>query len=336
MDIRDVARLSGYSLGTVSRVLNDNPGVSDRARERVLQVVRDVGYEPNTNARHLKMRGRSSSYAIIVKGMQNMLFTDIIEKAEGLFAQADEEVRVHFVDEDADEAARAAHLDKVRHPKGFLFLGGTPRHFIEGLSEISVPCVLLTNTASDWGLDTLSSFTTDDAAAAESVIDYLWEAGHRRIGVIGGNWVSEVSARRLEGVERAFRARGVTFDRKRSYEPCRFSMDEGYQATMRLLARSGDLTAIFALGDVIALGALRAISDQGYRVPADISLVGFDGLDVSQYCVPRLSTVRQDTGLLARRGVEALMAAVEGRGTPAHEFVPFRLLRRESVLALRT
>lgn len=335
MDIRDIARLSGYSLGTVSRVLNDYPGVSDRARERVLAVVREVGYEPNTNARHLKMRGRSSSYAIVVKGMQNMLFTDIIEKSEGLFAQADEEVRVHFVDEDSDEVARAAHLDKVRHPKGFLFLGGDPRHFAAGLAEISVPCVLLTNTAADWGLESLSSFSTDDYAASESVIDYLWEAGHRRIGVIGGNLGSEVAARRLAGVERAFQSRGVAFERARSYEPCRFSMDEGYQATMRLLARAGDLTAIFALGDVIALGALRAISDQGYRVPADISLVGFDGLDVSQYCVPRLSTVRQDTGLLARRGVEALMAAVEGDGAPTHESVPFRLLRRESVLALR-
>ena len=140
--------------------------------------------------------------------------------------------------------------------------------------------------------------------------------------MIGGNLGSEVAARRLAGVERAFQSRGVTFERARSYEPCRFSMDEGYQATMRLLVRAGDLTAIFALGDVIALGALRAISDQGYRVPADISLVGFDGLDVSQYCVPRLSTVRQDTGLLARRGVEALMAVVEGGGAPTHESVP--------------
>ena len=335
MDIRDIARLSGYSLGTVSRVLNDHPGVSSRARERVLEVVREVGYEPNTNARHLKMRGRAS-FAIMAKGMQNLLFNDIIEKAEGLFAEADEEVRVHFVDEDADEVARAAHLDKIRHPKGFLFLGGDPSNFRGSFAQIGVPCVLLTNTAEDWGLRGLSSFSTDDEEAAAGVIDYLWECGHRRIGVLGGNRrVSEVSEHRLAGVARAFESHGACFDAEHCYEPCRFSMRDGYEAAMRLLERADDLTAVFAFGDVIALGALRAVTDRGFRVPVDISLVGFDGVDVSQYSVPRLTTVRQDTGLLARRGVETLLAAARGEGAGAvHESVPFRLLRRESVLSL--
>ena len=270
MDIRDIARLSGYSLGTVSRVLNDHPGVSDRARERVLEVVREVGYEPNTNARHLKTRNRAS-FAIMVKGMQNLLFNDIIEKAEGLFAEADEEARVHFVDEDADEVARAVHLDRIRHPKGFLFLGGDPSNFKEGFGQIGAPCVLLTNTAEDWGLKGLSSFSTDDEEAAASVIDYLWECGHRRIGVLGGNRkVSEVSEHRLAGVARAFSAHGASFDAERCYEPCRFSMRAGYEAAMRLLERADDLTAIFAFGDVIALGALRAVTDRGFRVPLDI------------------------------------------------------------------
>ena len=336
MDIRDIARLSGYSVGTVSRVLNDHPGVSDRARERVLSVVKEVGYEPNTNARHLKTRSRAS-FAIMVKGMQNLLFNDIIEKAEGLFAEADEEARVHFVDEDADEVARAAHLDRIRHPKGFLFLGGDPNNFKESFAQIEAPCVLLTNTAEDWGLKGLSSFSTDDVEAASSVIDYLWECGHRRIGVLGGNRESsEVSTHRLDGVALAFERHGARFDADRCYEPCRFSMRDGYEAAMRLLERADDLTAIFAFGDVIALGALRAISDRGFRVPADISVVGFDGVDVSQYSVPRLTTVRQDAGLLARKGVEALISAARGDGRPTrHESVPFRLLRRESVLSLR-
>ncbi|HIZ45428.1 MAG TPA: LacI family transcriptional regulator [Candidatus Olsenella pullistercoris] len=336
MDIRDIARLAGYSVGTVSRVLNDHPGVSDRARERVLEVVREMGYEPNANARHLKMRGRAS-FAIMVKGMQNMLFNDIIEKAEGLFAAADEEARIHFVDEDADEVARAIHLDRIRHPKGFLFLGGDPNNFRAGFEQISVPCVLLTNTAEEWGLRGLSSFSTNDAEAAGCVIDYLWECGHRRIGIIGGDReVSEVSSHRLDGVVCAFERHGATFDAERCYEPCRFSMGDGYHAAMRLLERADDLTAVFAFGDVIALGVQRAISDRGFRVPADISLVGFDGVDVSQYSVPRLTTVRQDAGLLARKGVEALLAAVrDGGAEGVHESVPFRLLRRESVLSLR-
>ena len=129
------------------------------------------------------------------------------------------------------------------------------------------------------------------------------------------------------------RPRMSIHDRAAQFSP--FAALAGYEAAMRLLGRADDLTAIFAFGDVIALGALRAATDRGLRIPLDISLVGFDCVDVSQYSVPRLTTVRQDAGLLARRGVEALIAAARGdKAGAVHESVPFRLLRRESVLSL--
>lgn len=267
MDIRDIARLSGYSLGTVSRVLNGHPNVSDKARMRVLKVVEEVGYEPNSNARFLKMQGRTA-IAVFVKGARNLLFADILERIQALLSEADEQADVVYLDEDENEVLYAIHYQQVRHPKGMLFLGGDPAFFKTSFSRVSVPGVLVTNTAAGLAFKNLSSVSTNDVEAAREVVEYLFSRGHRRIGIVGGNRaLSQVSGRRLHGAEEALRAHGIELDYERDYEPCHFSMEEGYDAMVRLIMRSPDLTAVFALGDAIALGAMRAVFDWGCPSP---------------------------------------------------------------------
>ena len=163
--IKDIARLSGYSLGTVSRVLNGHPDVSAAARERVMAVVQEQGFEPNANARHLKMRAQSA-VAVLVKGSRNLLFADILERIQSLLQDSGEEVYVAYLDEDADEVQYAVQLEKLRRPKGFLFLGGDLECFRRGFAQVTAPSVLLTNDAQSLGFKNLSSFSTDDAAAA--------------------------------------------------------------------------------------------------------------------------------------------------------------------------
>lgn len=334
MDIRDIARLSGYSLGTVSRVLNGHPNVSDKARMRVLKVVEEVGYEPNSNARFLKMQGRTA-IAVFVKGARNLLFADILERIQALLSEADEQADVVYLDEDENEVLSAIHYQQVRHPKGMLFLGGDPAFFKTSFSRVSVPGVLVTNTAAGLAFKNLSSVSTNDVEAAREVVEYLFSRGHRRIGIVGGNRaLSQVSGRRLHGAEEALRAHGIELDYERDYEPCHFSMEEGYDAMVRLIMRSPDLTAVFALGDAIALGAMRAVFDMGLSIPGDLSLVGFDGVNSSQFSIPRLTTIRQDTRLIATRSVETLLASFAGEAKPVREMVPFQLLKRESARAL--
>lgn len=185
MDIRDIARLSGYSLGTVSRVLNGHPNVSERARERVLSVVEEVGYEPNSNARYLKMQSHLS-IAVFVKGSRNMLFADILERVQALLREAEEQPDVVYLGEDDNEVEAALRYERLRHPKGIVFLGGDPAYFKAAFSHISVPAVLVTNTAAGLGFKNLSSVSTNDVAAARELMEYLYGAGHRRIGIIGG------------------------------------------------------------------------------------------------------------------------------------------------------
>ncbi len=331
MTIKDIARLCGCSVGTVSRVLNHHPDVSDATRQRVMAVVEEQKFQPNTNAKHLKQQA-GTSIAILVKGTQNMLFAGLVEKIQVLLRQEGRDAAVYYLDEDANEVAYAVRLCRERKPPGILFLGGDLEHFQSGFRTIHVPCVLLTNSGAELPYQNLSSLATDDEAAACQVITHLMDKGHRRIGMVGGNWsCSQISYRRLQGCQRAFEERGLPFDPERQGEPSRYSMGESYQAALRLLDRCPDLTAIFAVSDVTAIGVLRALADRGRRVPEDISLVGFDGVAVSEYCLPRLTTVCQDTGQLARRGVELLLQNIRRPQPPVHEYVPFRLVERESV-----
>lgn len=331
MTIKDVAKLSGCSVTTVSRVLNDRPDVSEETRRKVMTVVEQYGFMPNDNAKHLKKQS-VSSIAIIVKGTKNLLFADLVEEIQTLLLDAGQDAAVYYLDEDANEVVYALKLCRERKPRGFLFLGGDLEQFRENFSPITVPCVLLTNSAKELEFDNLSSVTTDDEQAAEQVIELLTHLGHRNIGVLGGNLsCSQISYRRLMGCMRACERLNIPFDSEQQCELCRYSMPDAYEAAKRLLLRRPDLTAIFALSDVMALGAIRAFYDMGKRVPEDISVVGYDGVVSGQYSLPRLTTIRQDTEQLAEQGVDSLLRAFIRGGHPVHKVIPFQLVPGESV-----
>ena len=333
MTIKDIARLSGVGVTTVSRVLNHHPDVSEETRRRVLAVVAEQGFQPNTNARHLKQQ-TSASIAIIVKGTMNMLFAELMERCQQLLQDAGQNAAVYYLDEDANEVVYAVQLCRERKPLGILFLGGDLEFFQAEFGHITVPCVLLTNSARELDFPNLSSLTTDDEEAAYRVVRYLADQGHRDIGLLGGNWsCTQISYRRVLGCQRAFDELSLPFDARRC-EPCRYSFSDAYDTTKRLLGRCPELTALFCVSDVMALGAIRAIHDLGRRVPRDISVVGYDGISMASYSVPRLATVRQDTQRLAERGVDVLLRNIERKNRPVHEVVPFQLIPGESVAKL--
>ncbi|MDE6280713.1 MAG: LacI family transcriptional regulator [Oscillospiraceae bacterium] len=334
MTIKDIARISGVGVATVSRVLNGHPDVSEETRQKVMAIIEERGFQPNANAKHLKQRARSS-IAIIVKGTMNMLFADMVEKLLSLLREAGQDTAVYYLDEDANEVVYALQLCRERRPMGMLFLGGDRELFQSEFRGITIPCVLLTNTAVDLGFDNLSSVTTDDREASRQAVRFLAEKGHRRIGILGGNWSCfQIGYSRYLGCQQACQELELPFDGESQCEPCRYSLEDGYTAARVLLERCPDLTAVFAVSDVIALGAIRALHDLGKRVPEDISVMGYDGVAIGQYSLPRLATVRQDTQQLAERGVEALLRSIQRRSPPVHEMIPFQLIEGESVAQL--
>ena len=150
MTIVDIAKEAGYSVSTVSRVLNGRRDVSEEARDRIMRIVEAYQFVPNNNAKHLKQTV-SQSILILVKGTSNMLFTNIIEVIQETIEGSDYSLRVHYLDEDADEVKEAVRMCREHKPMGILFLGGNIQYFHEEFELVNVPCVLVTDRADKLG-----------------------------------------------------------------------------------------------------------------------------------------------------------------------------------------
>ena len=331
MTIKDIARESGYSVGTVSRALNNSPGVSEKAQKRIMEVVEKHHFRLNSNARHLKKQSKDG-VAIIIKGTQNMLFAAVVEQLQGLIKRNAHACTIYYIDEYENEVEQAIHICRERHPEGILFLGSNLNYFKQRFHEVEVPCVLVTNSGAGLNFDNLSSVTTNDREAAHYVIEHLLSMGHSHIGILGGNMeLSHAAYSRYEGCKIAFEENGIAFDKERQYEAANFSIADGYQAMERLLNKMPEMTAVFAVSDVMAIGAIRAIQDRGLRVPEDISVVGFDGIDIGRYMNPRLTTIRQHRESIALKSVEILLNRLDEEAPAVHEVEPFHLVPGESV-----
>ena len=334
MTIKDLAAKTGYAVATVSRALNNHPNVSPKARETILKAAEESGFQLNTNAKQLKQQ-KATSLLVVVKGTANELFSDLLENIQSLAAQTEYPLLVDYLDEDANEVLRALQLCREKKPLGILFLGGNRENFARDFQKITIPCVLVTNDARDLALPNLSSVCVDDRQAARCAVDALASLGHRRLAVVGGDrLVSDTARLRYQGCMDALEDRSLEFDPEADYAGGRFSYQDGYDAAARLLAQGRKFTALFAQADVMAIGAIRALADQGLRVPQDVSVMGFDGLALGSFLVPQLSTVSQPTRLMARRSMEILIDCIENNRPAVHESVPFTLLSRESTRRL--
>ena len=333
MTIKDLAAQTGYSVGTVSRVLNHQPHVSEAAREAILRAAAESGFQLNANAKQLKQQ-HSKNILVICKGTVNELFNSLLVSIQARIAQTEYPLVVDYIDEVENEVRRALQLCLEKKPRGILFLGGNRRHFLEDFHQINVPCVLVTNSAQGLDFQNLSSVSSDDVLAAEMAVEHLLSLGHRRIGIIGSDREnSDTTAHRFEGCRKAFEKWNLPFPEEQ-YAAVRFSYEDGYQAAKALLEKNPSLTAIFAMSDVMAFGAIRAIMDLGLRIPEDVSLIGFDGLAMGSYTVPRLTTVSQCAQALVDRSLALLAHYVAEDAQAIHETVPVTLLVKESTRAL--
>lgn len=316
MTIKDISAQTGYSVGTVSRVLNHQPNVSEKARKAILEAAEAVGFQLNANAKQLKQQ-RPTSILAVVKGTSNELFGDLIEAMQAKIQKYP--LIVDYIDEDADEVQRGIQLCREKKPLGIFFLGGNAESFRRDFSQIDVPCVLVTGDASQLQLDGLSSVTTDDTQSGFLAVEHLVKLGHKKIVVIGGSReVSDIARLRFNGSMQAFQKENIAFDPKLDYATGRFSFADGYRAMEELLTAKREFTAVFAMADVMAIGAIRALKDHGLRVPEDVSVIGLDGLTMGDYTVPKLATVRQSVEELAERSIQMLASQIEGKSGTKH------------------
>ena len=334
MTIKDLAALTGYSVGTVSRVLNNQAHVSETAREVILRAAQESGFQLNTNAKQLKQQ-RGTSILVICKSSTNELFDRLLVAIQSRIARTNIPLILDYIDERDNEVHRAIRLCQEKKPLAIVFLGGQMENFRKDFHQISVPCVLVTSSAAGLEFPNLSSVCVNDNDAAQLVIDQMISMGHRRFVVVGGDRQNSDTVRlRYEGCLEAFQRSNISFDPALDYETARFSYLEGYRATQNLLSRGRGFTALFAMSDVMAIGAIRALRDAGLQVPEDVSVMGLDGLTIGEYTTPRLSTVAQPIDSLAEEAVRLLNLSMMPDAEPKHNILPVTLWMRESVRKL--
>lgn len=330
MTIKDLAAKTGYAVGTVSRVLNDHPNVSEKARSAILAAVEESGFQLNLNAKQLK-QGHATSILVILKGSGNILFAEMLEVIQTALHGTRYPLHVEYLHGADNEVRRARTLIREKKALGVIFLGGNLENFRGEFPSLGVPGVLITNSAASLDLPNLSSVCIDDRRGAAQAVETLIALGHQKIAVIGGHrQYSDICALRWAGVLDALKAHGLTIDPEKDYATAYFSPEGGCMGISELLRGGREFTAVFAMSDLMAIGAFRALKDRGLEVPRDVSVIGFDGLPVGEYLVPRLSTVNQPTALMAQRGLQLLLDAIENGAPARHETVPFTLLYRES------
>ena len=330
MTIKDIAAQTGYSVGTISRVLNNQPNVSQKARDTILRAARECGFQLNANAKQLKQQ-HGNSILVLVKGTHNELFSSLVEILQARIAETKYPLIVDYTDESENEVLRALQLCREKKPLGILFLGGNRETFLADFEKITQPSVLVTNDASGFPFPNLSSVSSDDKLAGRMAMEHLISLGHRNIAVISGDRThSDTGRLRFEGCLEAFRDHDIPFDPNRDCETVRYTFSDGYKAAQRLLEKGSRFTALFAMSDVMAIGAIRGLRDAGLRVPEDVSVVGLDGLAIGEYTVPRLATIEQNVETLADRSFRILLEHIENQATGRYEILPVSLVDRES------
>ncbi len=334
MTIKDLAAMTGYAVGTVSRVLNNHPNVSDKARKAILAAVEESGFQLNVNAKQLKQT-HATTILVIVKGTGNALFASMVEIIQQLLKELPYQIYVDYLHGPENEVLRAVQLSREKKALGVLFLGGNHENFRSDFYKLDIPSVLVTNDATALGFEKLSSVYVDNFEASRQALEVLIERGHRHFAVIGGSREhSDTCRQRWEGACHAIRSHNFQIDYELDYATVYFSAEGGYQAAAELLDRGRRFTAIYTMSDLMAIGAIRCLADRGIRVPQEVSVVGFDGLPLGNYLVPRLSTIDQPGEEMARRSVEILLDSIEHGTQARHEAVPFTLLRRDSVATI--
>jgi LacI family transcriptional regulator len=327
----EIAKQAGVDVSTVSRALNRRAGVRKEVRERVLEVARRLNYRPNLLARGL-ITGRTHSLGLLISDIRNPFFADFARGAEDAAGAASYDLVLCNSDMDPAKHMRYFRSLCDKRVDGIIMnsIAFLKRDDAKQLSASSTPVVLLNRMA---GRHRFSTVLCDNLRGGTLAGEYLARLGHRKTAVLAGpGWHANLSDR-AGGFAHAILAS------PRAQEPVvlrgEYNTAGGYEMTKKLLARTKGITAIFACSDAIAFGAIEAIEEAGLCIPGDISLIGFDDVEIARIVHPPLTTIRQPKYELGTAAVEILRRQAGAKGClPEHRMFGVELVERQSCRAV--
>lgn len=331
--LKDVAKRAGVSVKTASNVVRGYEHVTEKVRTRVQAAIAELHYRPNVSARHLRTK-RTGVLALATPILNNPYFTEIAQA----FTQAARQ-RGYTVLLDYTAGQREEEL---------LVLNGLRPHIIDGIllhpfsleledlqeHNSGIPVVLSGERLLDIPYDHIS---IDNVAAAYQATEHLYRLGRRRIAVIGVQAapMGETARLRLQGYRQSLDAAGLPYDERLLIEVTKsYTREDGYQAVQYLLTLQPLPDALFCFNDLMALGAMRALLEAGYRIPEDLAVVGFDDIEDARFATPALTTISPNKQRIGELSVSLLHERIQDayQGPPRHLEVPFQLIARESTL----
>lgn len=328
--IKDVAKMAGVSIATVSRTLAEPDKVSEKTRGKVMKAVESSGYVANTLARNFRRR-RSNMVVVLVPDIANPFFTNIIQGIESVASR--HQYRILLGDTQGDIGREQAYADLVsqRQADGVICLGrNIPFRYRKGRKTLDPNWPPFAMACEYHGEIPVPTVCIDNVSAAKDAVRHLIDLGHQHIAYINGPGESPLCEDRLQGFQQALRAAGLAVAPE-WIKAGDFTLASGYRCTTELLAGSHRPTALFCANDEMAIGAMQACRDAGLSLPEDMSVVGFDDIAFAAYSHPRLTTVHQPRNHIGEQVMTMMLAMLAGN-TPAEPRIvlPHELVLRDS------
>lgn len=326
--MRQIAERAGVSIGTVSHVINGTAAVRDKLRERVLDAIRSLGYQPSQLGRGLR-RNQTNMLVMMIPDVTNPFFPAVVRGVEDVAYKS--ALRLVLCNTDNDARKEISYLNEMRayRPAGWLIIPSVDSEIAAHFrGSAGPPVVCVDRQARGWKGDVVLVANEEGAYQATR---HLLRMGHRQLAVITGPLHLANAVERLEGFRRALKEAQLPLEPDYVQE-ARFERNSGHQAALRLLRMLPRPTAIFACNDLMALGVFLAARELGLHCPDDISLVGFDNLDFAEFTAPALTTVHQPGYQLGTAAARLLVERIHGSKQPAKKLVlPTELKMRSSV-----
>lgn len=332
--LRDVAKYANVSISTVSRVIRDFDYVDENTKEKVQKAIKELNYEPNTDARRLKY-GRTYMIGFILPDISNPFFSNALKAAYNYIQSSEySNYELLFYDTDGKPEREKKALDffVARQMEGIIIASSASNLIIEHVRQIlqnkKIAIVAVDNQIGDLDIDLV---TSDNYQGSYRLTNHLLDLGHKSIGLITGPMNESSSIERLDGYKAALKDRGILLD-ENIIIAGQWTKDSGISATRQLLKNKPDLTAIFGFNNSMSMGALIVLKNQGIKVPDDIALVSFDDVEYGDLMNPALTSTSTSWYELGRVSTDLLMDRItHGKATPRQLIkLPNEIIIRES------
>jgi LacI family transcriptional regulator len=328
--IEDVAKKAKTSIATVSRVLNNKTGFSEETRNRVLEAIKETGYESNAIARSLK-KNKTNTLGVLIPNISSMLSAEILNGIEEYATAHNYNVLVNYTYSEPEKVMKALKTFNEQRVDGLIFTSDLLLdEYYDYLKRMNIPVVLVATESEKYSLPFIK---VNDFEAAYDAVNYLIKQGHTEIGMIGGNPKDPIAGiQRLNGFKQALKDADLQFKENKFVFHTTYGFEDGVRNLKTLLEKYPEVTAIFAASDEMAAGAIKTAHDMGIAVPEELSVIGYDNILISKVIWPALTTVAQPLHKMGDEATKLLIQQIQNKDYQRNQlYMPHKIIERDSV-----